>query len=278
MDGIEFDYKGYVGLANLQSGDVIDVASDLMSIMSYCRKRKMDFDANKLIDALKEAVGKDGTVLIRSFSWDFCKGIEFDVKTSPSRVGSLGTIALGRRDFKRTAHPLYSWVVSGKYEKELLEYNNVNGLDDKSIFSFLYEKAAKQVNIGNMANSSLTILHYSEIMAKVPYRKEKFFEADYITLDGIREKRKYSMHVRPFNVAVSAAPLDSEQTQKVLSESGLKAVAMFDDKLKLVTYDLRATSDFMIRDLTENEGKLFVAINGKNGFCTDGVDYSTAVF
>ena len=61
----ELNYAEYLDGVGLMPGDIIDVASDMMSIMMYCRRKKLRFDPNQLLDALKEKVGEEGTVMIR---------------------------------------------------------------------------------------------------------------------------------------------------------------------------------------------------------------------
>ena len=91
---MELDYTDLISHVGIEKGDTVDVASDLVSIIMFCRKRKIGFDADKLIDALKDLVSGEGTVMIRMFNWDFCRGTDFDIRKTPSRVGALGNVAL----------------------------------------------------------------------------------------------------------------------------------------------------------------------------------------
>ena len=43
-------------------------------------------------------VGKNGTIFIPTYNWDFCKGKTFHYKKTRSQSGSLGNIALKRKD------------------------------------------------------------------------------------------------------------------------------------------------------------------------------------
>ena len=42
--------------------------------------------------------------------------LTFDIEKSPSKTGTLGQLTLKRSDFSRTAHPIYSFSVFGKYK------------------------------------------------------------------------------------------------------------------------------------------------------------------
>lgn len=64
--------KSFVSSIPIEKGETIDIVSDLLSIGVYCKRRKLKFNPNKLIDCFCDAVGQEGNVLIRTFSHDFC--------------------------------------------------------------------------------------------------------------------------------------------------------------------------------------------------------------
>ena len=113
----EFQYENLISDIGIEKGDILDIASGLRCIVQYCHNHGMHFDGSRLLDALQEAVGADGTVMVRAFTWDFCEKIPFDIRQSSSQVGALGNIAMKREDFVRTKHPLYSWMVWGKHQE-----------------------------------------------------------------------------------------------------------------------------------------------------------------
>lgn len=209
-------YEGYVRAGKIKKGDIVDVASDLLSLMIYFRKNKMKFDADQLINSLQEAVGPDGTILIRCFNWDFCHDVPFDIKHTPSRVGSLGNFALKRDDFRRTRHPLYSWCVWGKYQDKLVEMDPVDSFGDDSIFAFLEDHDAWLLRIGDTSVSCLTSLHRSEQRAGIALRFIKNFTGDYINEYGKCETRTYSMFVRnlDYNIRVREEIMNQRMIDK----------------------------------------------------------------
>ena len=58
----EFNYLDYMSGAGIEKGDILDVSSDVMAVLMYCRKAKLRFNPNHLLDALQEMVGEEGTV------------------------------------------------------------------------------------------------------------------------------------------------------------------------------------------------------------------------
>lgn len=273
-----FDYNDYLGLSGLQSGDIVDVSSGLSSVKRFADENGLLFDANSLIDELIRMVGEQGTVMIRSYSWSFCKGIAYNIKETPSDVGALGNVALRRLNFMRTRHPIYSWMVYGYYQKELCDYDNIDGTDRESIFPFLEQKKAKQLVIGKLQNAALSIGHYAEVQVGVPYRKRKYFEGDYTDIEGNCSRRKYSIYVRPLNIEVEyvISNYNTIQYDAVLSEMIMNRTYM--NALPIVTVDLAKLVSYTKNDIVYNDGKHIMQVNGIPGIKGCGIDWSVAEF
>ena len=82
----------------IKKGDKIIVTSNIIKILSKFKKKEINFDPNILINILKKKIGKEGTLLIPTFNWDFLRGKTFNYYDSPSQAGSLGNIALKRKN------------------------------------------------------------------------------------------------------------------------------------------------------------------------------------
>jgi len=268
------DYSVLFKGLNINKGDIIDVASDVASIMMYARKNGYSFSPDGLLDALKELVGNDGTVMIRTFTWDFCQGIDYDVRTSVSRVGAFGNVAMKRPDFRRTQHPMYSWMVWGRYADELVSMTNKSAYGDGSPFDFLYKMNAKQLTIGNTVADACTQMHHAEAVAKVPYRTVKDFTGSYTDADGVTSERTYSLHVRPLDLVVKNTLTDRAERGDLLLSKGIMKKVQVTDSLYSAVILLHEITDFFIDDLNNNEGRFIVSVNGCEGYKAAGVDYS----
>ncbi len=181
----------------LKKGDVILLSSDITRLVYYSFKNRERFDINNFLDSFIDAIGKDGTLLLPTYNWDFCHGVTFDYLNTPSETGDLSVYALKRNDFKRTTHPIYSFAVTGKYQDLLCCLNNVSSFGSDSPFSFLDLMKAKNVVIDKELTHCFTFVHYVEERAGInTYRYQKMFEADYRDENGVITSRKYSMLVR----------------------------------------------------------------------------------
>ena len=271
----ELNYAEYLGGIGLKKGDILDVASDMMSVMMYCRRNKLRFNPNHLIDAMQAMVGEEGTVMIRTFNWDFCHDTPFDIKNSPSRSGALGDVALKRADFKRTKHPIYSWMVWGKYADELCAMTNKSSFGKDTPFDFLVKMNGKQINIGNLSTTACTQIHHCEAMAEVPYRYDKVFKGKYVDMDGEISDREYSMHVRPLNLKVSNNDItNTPEFADMLRSKGIYIDKMYDGKVECGVFLLNEMTQCLIEDL-KDEGKWVVCISDCAGYKAAGVDWDT---
>lgn len=272
------DFSELLEGLDIKKGDIIDVASDMASIMVYYMKRKIKCSPDAIIDMLKTAVGEEGTLMIRTFNWDYCHGSDFDIRVTPGKTGLLGNAALKRDDFKRTRHPLYSWMVWGKDADKLVAMDNISAFGEGTPFEYLYENHGKQLCLGNAQTDACTQLHHAETVAKVPYRYNKPFEGMYTDIDGHTEKRIYTMPVRPFDVSVQADEFFEGERYEFLEKKGIAHRVMMDGILRLLVIDLHSMQDFVVDDLLNNDGKNMIAVNGERGYIAAGIDYSKARF
>ena len=181
---------------DIKQGDTVYIVSDILALSIASRENGERFDIQKFIDSILKKIGEDGTILIPTFNWGFCKGETFDIRKTVSKTGALGNAAMKRKDFKRTKHPIYSFMVWGKDKELLTNMDYQEGFGQASVFDYMYKKKAKALVIGLPTLSGLTFIHYVEQCVGVPYRYSKPFTANYIDEDGKEEMRTYRMYVR----------------------------------------------------------------------------------
>ena len=267
----ELDYMDFLQGVGVEKGDIIDISSDMANVLLYCRRIGVRLVPDHLIDSLQELVGPEGTVMIRTFTWDFCHGEPFDIRTSPSRVGALGNAAMKRADFKRTGHPIYSWMVWGKRAGELLQMDQPNAFGPGSVFDFLDINHAKQLTLGNTSSDSTTQMHHVEAACKVPYRFDKPFTGEYTDYSGNTCLKTYSMHVRPLNLKVTNTEVDRDERGKELERRGIMKVKHLDEMTLVSTILLHELTEFLTEDMYQNEGKFTVSINDLPGYVAAGI-------
>lgn len=212
------DYKScsiyeIVSALDIKNGDTIHISSDITAFYEAYSKTHNDFSLEKILHAFMEAIGEQGTILLPTYSWNFCHGKGFDIKNTPSQTGSLGTFAL-KYGFVRTKHPIYSYAVWGKDSQEYLELKNIDGWGDDSPFALMLKNKGYWIQFCVPVIDSLTFEHYVEKHIGVSFRYNKEFTDFYTDENGITSKKTYTMYVRDLNWA---DPLNEEQWEKAMS-------------------------------------------------------------
>lgn len=238
-------YTSFAQACQLKKGDIIDVCSDLREFMIYFYRRKETFDPNRLIDALQQAVGEEGTILIRTFNWDFCHGTPFDRRNTPGLTGALGNIALKRPDFVRTKHALYSWCVWGKERAYLTEIDPVDSFGDDSVFAWLEEKDATFLRIGATAVTGFTSIHRVEERAKIPFRYIKQFTGQYIDYNGNVTEKTYTMFVRNLDYDMH---MKEKEYGAMMIKRGILKVVVF-ERVHIAKASLKEFSEIVYHDI-----------------------------
>lgn len=156
----------------IQKADTVLVTSDI-SVFGKLRLLDRELLCNALIDAIKEAVGKQGTIVMPTYSYSFCNNDVFDINNTPSTVGVLTEHFRQQLDTARTAQPIFSMGVWGKHQEELLNIGS-DCFDSDSVFGKLHGLLGKFLFFGAPFHSC-TFLHYVEQLHGVPYRFMKSY-------------------------------------------------------------------------------------------------------
>lgn len=244
---------------HIKEGETLLMTANTMKLLRKIKKRNREFSLDVLLDKIIKKLGKEGTLIIQTFNWDFCELKEYDIINSKSKTGSLGTVALKRKDFERTNHPIYSFAVTGKYKKELKSLNNKGAFDEESPFNFMLEKKAKMIIIDLPLQHSFTFVHYVEEMQGVHYRYNKSFTSHYINDKGIGSIRTYDMYVRDIQNGVLT---HIEPLEKLFYEKHIMSTCTFDEiNIKLI--DLDKAYEMIKNEIINNDAKNLYKI-GKN--------------
>lgn len=237
--------------AYIEAGKIIYLANDMSTMIfeghqkGYTPKEVLHY----AIDRFKEEMKSDQTLVIPMFSWDFCKGLGYNAKTTKSKVGVLGNILLERADFMRTAHPIYSFFVYGKEAKALAELQNVDAWDEYSPFHYLYEKKAVQVNLDSPLERNFTFVHYVEKKMNSEYRYTKTFSGEYVDWQGRESQRQYTMFVRDLPYRNHLAQLKVQPTLR----NHIRIIPK--DFFSLEILEVQPICDFIEQDFRETKGK-----------------------
>jgi aminoglycoside 3-N-acetyltransferase len=145
--------------------------------------------------AVQAVIGPEGTLAVPAFNFGFARDEDFDPLATPSvGMGVFAELVRQHPDARRTPHPMQSLAVLGARAEELASLDTPSAFDDGSAFDRMLAHDFKLLLLGADVEA-VSILHYSEQRANVPYRYRKEFSGR-ILRDGEWETRTYRMFVR----------------------------------------------------------------------------------
>lgn len=148
-----------------------------------------------VFDALKAAVGLDGTLVVPTFTFAFARGEDYDPYETPSQVmGSFSEYVRQQSKVLRTLHPLQSVAVWGEHAIEFAGLDTCSAFDDGSAFDRMLKQGFKLLLLGAEIQAA-SMVHYSEQRAEVPYRYWKDFTGR-VKQSGKWYTKTYPMFVR----------------------------------------------------------------------------------
>jgi len=176
--------------------------SSIRGTLRKLKKLCFPMEVETILDSFLHALGENGTLLLPLFNFDFCSGIGFDIRTTPSQMGALTEAGRLRLGTVRTGHPIYSFAVLGKRCDMFRGVDNFSGYGADSPFGILRREGGKIAVLDLPDQESMTFYHYVEESLSVNYRFHKRFSAPYTGFDGGTTQRTYGLFVRRLDEGV----------------------------------------------------------------------------
>jgi len=265
-----FDFiKSYKALG-IKTNDKVLLCLSSLKILYLLKNKNFTKNVNfdqllggvfqKAINDLIQLIGKNGTILVPTYNWDFCKGKTYNFYRTPSSVGSLGNYVLNRKDFKRTRNPIYSFAVMGKDQHKICKLSPKSCFGLNSPFEYLIKNKAKNLFVGfDDYREGFHFPYVAEEKAVVNYRYLKTFSAKYKIKNKTYNNFKTTMYVRKMNLNIKTKVDDS--LKKILK----KNKAYKEKLIKTVLFsliDINKAFNIMVKDI-KNKKKLIYAIKIK---------------
>jgi aminoglycoside 3-N-acetyltransferase len=236
--------------------------SSTRSTLRRLKKLGFAMDVQTILDSFLHALGENGTLLLPLFNFDFCSGVPFDLRTTPSQMGALTEAGRLRPGTLRTGNPIYSFAVLGKRCDLFREVDNFSGYGSDSPFGILHKHGGKIAVLDLPDQMSMTFYHYVEESVSVEYRFHKRFSASYTDAAGVTNERTYGLFVRKIDegVVTRVDPMGELLWEKGLysgdrpgTGSGLRVIdaqALYDEvasaiaqgKARNLLYDIQKTT------------------------------------
>ena len=127
----------------IEKNDDLMIHGDAGIIYQYDINKKKGF--NLLFKTIEKYIGKKGTILIPFFTYSFCEKKRFYKNSYKSELGIFTKMFTEKKNFKRTNHPIFSFLIKGK---NLNYYNNAKlniCFGKNSIFDLFHKKNGNEV-------------------------------------------------------------------------------------------------------------------------------------
>lgn len=252
--------SSYGSRMGIEPGSIIMITSDSKMMLWDAVNHHANTDLNAFIDGIIEVIGNEGTLLFPTYNWSFCEGEKYDIRKTPCRTGSLGKVALKRKDFQRTQHPIYSFAVYGKYQDILCNMTNTDSFGLDSPFAFLKNHGAVNYIIDVSLKNSFTFVHFAEEQSGiVTYRYLKNFKGKYVDRKGFESIRTYSMFVRDLdlNVITTIDPIEKD----FLNQDAEWRFSINSSTIKAIKLD--KAYDIIMDDIRNNKSKKICSYIGQ---------------
>jgi aminoglycoside 3-N-acetyltransferase len=200
-----------------------------------------------LLAALLGAV-PNGTLLVPTFSYRFCKSGVFDAAATPSEVGLFSEFVRRDRRAMRSSHPIFSMAAIGGDAPFLCRNLSASSYGAGSIFERLYVADAKLLHFDVTVADSCTFAHFPEQTVGVPYRYSKYFRGS-VTVDGETVRGDWEFYVRAIERWEFPPQIAAEMRYcNELAAAGLSRTATWSG-ITLTVTSCRAVYDVLTRGI-----------------------------
>ena len=245
------DLKKILIKLGIKPKDKLQVSSNLLPILSLKKSR---LKPKEIINLLIELVTSKGTIFFPTFNWGFCEGEAFNYLKTKSLTGSLGNLALKRKDFLRSINPIYSFSIFGKDKKKIAKMCHKSCFGLNSPFGFLIKNGGKNLFIDLDYKAALTYAHVAEETVGVNYRYLKTFNGDYYDIKNKKRKVSYKMYVRKLKLVKST--LVHKDFDKLLRRNqALKKINFKGHQFSMI--DIKKTYMLMVNDISKKKGMVY---------------------
>ncbi|MCV3431337.1 AAC(3) family N-acetyltransferase [Campylobacter lari] len=179
----------------IKQGDILFIHSEIYNFgIPLVTPKKL---LRIFLDCFFEVIGKEGTLIMPTFTYSFCDGKDYDKINSKTKVGVLNEFFRLQPGIKRTNDPIFSCAIKGAKEDLFLQDHD-SCFGENSVFDILTKNNGKIILFGQLW-MGVTHIHYIEEKAQVSYRYFKEFQGNIIQEDQNKLPKKIKYFVRNIN-------------------------------------------------------------------------------
>ena len=165
--------------AGIKKGDIVftHIAYAFLGKPKHCKNNEQI--CQLILDSFLDVLGKEGTLLVPTYTYSFCKNHNFDINNSPSIIGPFTEYFRKQKNVIRSKDPIFSVAGIGSKSEELLSDLPHTCFGKNSIYDRLRKNGGKICMVGLQLQWA-TFRHHIEEMANIPSRFIKKFNGEII--------------------------------------------------------------------------------------------------
>ena len=199
-------------------GDCLFIHAGLKSLGKFTPQKEGDV-LGALLGVFLDAVGENGTVVVPTFNFGFCKGQPFDRQNTPGEgMGAFSEYVRRNPSALRSRHPFQCVAAIGKLAVEIANAQGISAFSSGSAFDLMLNWRCRILFFG--VNFVETFVHVAEERANVPYRFWKTFTADYID-EGVPNRISVDFFAKEVGFGPPEPHIDNNKLGHLLREKGI---------------------------------------------------------
>lgn len=176
----------------VRKGDILCVHTEIFGFGTPLLSKEAFLSA--ILECFWQVLGSDGTLIMPTFTYSFCKNLPFDKRESASTMGVLTEFFRKQKGVFRSDDPIFSFAIKGAKEKLFLK-------PCKTCFGAgsVYDELAKndgKIMLFGTDKLGYTFTHFVEEVAGVSYRYFKEFSGEITNEKGETRQSKIDYYVR----------------------------------------------------------------------------------
>lgn len=174
------DFLDALEQIGIKNGDAVCVHTELFTLGKPLLVK--DEFLRVLLHCFYEVIGKNGTLIMPTFTYSFCKNQIYDKLNSRSTMGVLTEFFRYQNGVVRTNDPIFSFAINGANKDAFLS-DTKSCFGKNSVYDVLKNMEGKIVLLGTQ-KLGYTFTHYIEEQAEVSYRYFKEFSGKIVDENG----------------------------------------------------------------------------------------------
>lgn len=233
--------------AGIRTGDTVSLQVSLGRLgLPFGVERNYAALSNFAIDAFLEVLGREGTLIVPTYTYSVGRGTVFEVETTPSSIGEFPEVFRRRPGVVRSRDPMMSSAGIGPKSSDVLRNISYSCYGEGSAFHQLRNVDAKICTLG-ISLYWATFRHHIEEIARVPFRFPKQFTG-LVRERGIDAQETWSYFAAPLVECCEPVGLPLERRAR---EAGLVRVTSV-GRGEIMAIGAREYFDFGIKELRKN--------------------------